>query len=78
VLLLAILGLCIGLRENWRDKLPILTIIFYFTIMYTLVFAIPRYRLPIMPYVLIFAVAGFLQILDLRGGKTRLFVTIPK
>ena len=66
VLLSAGLGLWVGLRTNWRDKLPLLSIILYFTIMHILLFAIPRYRLPIMPYVLIFAVVGFLQLLDRR------------
>lgn len=69
VLLSAGLGLWVGLRENWRDKLPLLAIILYFTIMHTLLFAIPRYRLPIMPYVLIFAVVGFLRILDWKGRE---------
>lgn len=62
IFLLFILGLWVGLKENWRDKSPILAIILYFTIMHTLIFAIPRYRLPIMPYVLVFAVVGFLQL----------------
>jgi len=66
MLLLAVWGVWGGLKENWRDKLPMLAIISYFTIMHTLIFAIPRFRLPIMPYVLIFAVVGFLQLLDRR------------
>ena len=69
ILLSAVWGVWVGLKENWRDKLPMLAIISYFTIIHTLIFAIPRFRLPIMPYVLIFAVVGFLRILDWKGRE---------
>lgn len=77
VLLLAIWGVWVSLRENWRNKLPLLSIVLYFTIIHTLLFAIPRYRIPIMPYVLIFAVVGFLRLLDrkekINGSKSGFF-----
>ncbi|MDI6791410.1 MAG: glycosyltransferase family 39 protein [bacterium] len=72
VLLLAILGLGVGLRENWRDKLPLIAIILYFTITSIFLFvALPRYRLPIMPYVLIFAIVGFLRLLDILPQRCK-------
>ena len=70
VLLLAFLGVWVGLKENWRDKLPMLAIILYFTITHTLIFAVPRFHIPTMPYDLIFAVVGFLEICK-RSGSIR-------
>ncbi|MDI6752153.1 MAG: glycosyltransferase family 39 protein [bacterium] len=71
VLLLAVFGVWTGLKKDWRDKLPILAIILYFTITHTLIFAVPRFHIPVMPYDLIFAVAGFLKFLQTLGVRCK-------
>ena len=53
------LGILLSLRA-WRRCLPMLVVIGYFFGIYTLIHAIARYRIPIMPYMLVFSVyAGF-------------------
>lgn len=60
VIFLSLLGIVLSFRK-WRLFFPILTIIIYFTLLHTLFFvAIPRYALPIFPYVLLFSANGFL------------------
>lgn len=56
-ILLGLVGV-VSVYRDWKRFVPLLTIICYFTMIYTLIHAISRYRIPIMPYVLIFAVLG--------------------
>jgi len=62
-ILLGLIGILLGF-EKFKDFLPLIAIILYFTIIHSLLFAIPRYNLPIIPYVLIFCASGILGILD--------------
>ncbi|MEW6039938.1 MAG: glycosyltransferase family 39 protein [Elusimicrobiota bacterium] len=43
-------------RGAFRALLPVTSILLYFTIMHSIISTIPRYRLPIEPYILLFAV----------------------
>lgn len=57
-LFLFMLGL-IFLSRNWTvPALSPLLMIFYFTFIHVILFAIPRYRIPITPFILVFAAAG--------------------
>jgi 4-amino-4-deoxy-L-arabinose transferase-like glycosyltransferase len=68
---LSVIGIVISIRQ-WRSTLPILSIILYFTLIYGLLHAIPRYHLPIIPYVLVFAANGSLKIMDLLKRRSSL------
>jgi len=42
----------------------------YFTLIHVVTLAVPRYRLPIMPFVLMFSSVGFLQVADFLDRRT--------
>jgi len=54
---LAIIGVSLN-RRKWRDFLPLILIMAYFTALYSLIHAIERYNAPMLPYLLIFAASG--------------------
>ncbi|MCL5935491.1 MAG: glycosyltransferase family 39 protein [Firmicutes bacterium] len=47
---------------TWRRFLPIFLIILYFIVIHMVTYAIPRYRMPVMPVVFVFAAWGLLQL----------------
>lgn len=57
LLLAALVGLAASLRR-WRDVLPVCSILVYFTALHGLLHAIPRYHLPLLPYIFVFAATG--------------------
>ncbi|MEW6679755.1 MAG: glycosyltransferase family 39 protein [bacterium] len=61
VIFFALLGIIFGL-EKLREYLPILTIILYFTVIHSLLLAIPRYNLPIFPYLFLFCANAIIRI----------------
>ena len=61
LLIFAVIGFILN-RPIWQDFLPIISIIIYVILMHTLMTSIPRYRLPIEPYIVLFAVYGFLSL----------------
>ncbi len=66
VIFLCLLGIIFG-WERWKIFLPLLAIILYITIIHSFFFlAIPRYNLPIFPYVILFSAKGILKILRKR------------
>ena len=66
VLLFAVIGLAATWR-NWRRLLPLYALIGYFTALHTLTIASLRYRLPIEPYLILFAAAGAVAAYDWLG-----------
>ena len=68
LLFLNMVGLTLGLLGvlmsycKWRQVFPLLLVLVYFTSVYTFLHAIPRYRLPMMPYVLIFTATAWNRI----------------
>lgn len=58
VLFFFILGVWFLRKQKDVSVLPILFMILYFTLIHSLLFAIPRYRIPITPLVIVFAAAG--------------------
>ncbi len=44
--------------NNWKKYIVLQIFIFYPLVFYSLLWAIPRYRLPLMPFMIIFAVVG--------------------
>jgi len=53
-------------KPLWQDLMPIISIIVYIILMHTLLSSIPRYRLPVEPYIVLFAVYGFLSVIRNR------------
>ena len=58
-------------KEQRLYALFILLPILYFTILHTVLFAIPRYRIPVMPLFIIFAAAGMYSIYGIIQGIKR-------
>ena len=52
-------------RREWRRFLPLIMVLLYFTLIYGIIHAIPRYHIPVLPYVFILAMAGFVQLVDI-------------
>jgi len=63
LLSLAALGLWLS-RRRWRIMLPFLLLVLYMTAIHSLSLPVPRYRLPLLPGLLLFAAAGLLSIYD--------------
>lgn len=64
ILTLAVMGI-LGSWNRWRAVLPLLLVITYFVVLNTVVPVTTfRYAVPIMPYVLIFAVRGLKKLLS--------------
>ncbi len=66
LLLFAVCGVVLK-RNRWKDVMPIIVIILYFNGMYSILHAISRYSLPVIPFICMFASVG---ILDLLGRIT--------
>lgn len=65
ILFFFVLGLRF-VKRNWTiAALPPLLIILYFTLMHVILFTIPRYRIPIIPLILVFSAIGFYQVINL-------------
>jgi hypothetical protein len=60
VIILGITGIILTFKE--RKGMLIASVVVYFAFIYAAVHAIPRYRVPLMPYVIIFAVVCILSI----------------
>ncbi|NOX98091.1 MAG: phospholipid carrier-dependent glycosyltransferase [Nitrospirae bacterium] len=59
------LGLWFSLRKRTFAILTPLLIILYFTLIHVILFAIPRYRIPITPFILIFSAMGLYRAINL-------------
>ena len=62
LLMFAVVGFILS-KSIWQDLMPVISIIIYVILMHTLLASIPRYRLPIEPYIVLFAVYGFLSLI---------------
>jgi hypothetical protein len=60
---LALAGLALTLRSHFLRLLPCLAYVAYLTLVHVVTFGSVRYRVPIEPFVLIFAAAGFVELL---------------
>jgi len=65
LLIFAVIGFILN-RPIWEDLIPVISIVVYIIAMHTLLASIPRYRLPIEPYIVLFAVYGFLSVIRNR------------
>jgi len=54
-----IIGSILVVKRKILLAYPLILIIFYYTLMYALLFAEPRYRIPVLPMVIILAIYGF-------------------
>jgi 4-amino-4-deoxy-L-arabinose transferase-like glycosyltransferase len=71
LLLTALVGLAVSLRR-WRDVLPLLSVLVYFVGLHGLLHAIPRYHLPLLPYVFVLASVGLWWMRDrVQGWRLR-------
>jgi 4-amino-4-deoxy-L-arabinose transferase-like glycosyltransferase len=62
-----------GMKKSFSELNPGITVlllmIVYFTLTHVILFAIPRYRIPIMPLVIIFASRGILEFMRMHRWK---------
>lgn len=65
-LLLFIVGFSAPLIRGSRERWVAMTLVIYFTLIHGALFAIPRYRAPIIPIVLVFAGSGIARLLPLK------------
>lgn len=63
ILLFAAIGIFIT-RYSWRKWFFIAALIVYVNVVYSMLFALGRYAVPLIPFYLIFASAGFIGLLD--------------
>ncbi|MEK6645267.1 MAG: glycosyltransferase family 39 protein [Candidatus Firestonebacteria bacterium] len=66
ILIFGGIGMYFGMCKNKLSML-LVAIIFYYTFAHTVFLVVPRYHLPIMPYVLIFAVYGVYKIIKIKS-----------
>jgi len=75
MLLFAAVGVAVTWRA-WRTLIPLYALIAYFTALHTLTIASLRYRLPIEPYLILFAGAGVSQCYDwVRSARSRMVIS---
>lgn len=53
ILILAGVGIYLT-RKRWRELMPYYLLFFYFTLVHSIMLPIPRYRIPILPFLLMF------------------------
>ncbi len=59
VIVFGILGSILVVKRKILLAYPLILIIFYYTLMYALLFAEPRYHIPVLPMLIILAIYGF-------------------
>ncbi len=69
-----IIGSILVLKRKILLAYPLILIVFYYTLMYALLFAEPRYYIPVLPGLLILATYGFSRTLAKLGPKYRRFL----
>ena len=69
-------------RKRIRELVPLVIPLLAFTLLYSITFVLPRYRVPIQPLLFIFSAYGFIVILDAIMSrirpKTHMNVRIPE
>jgi 4-amino-4-deoxy-L-arabinose transferase-like glycosyltransferase len=66
----ALAGLALTLRSHFARLLPCLAYVAYLTLVHVVTFGSVRYRVPLEPFVLIFAAAGLVELLRrVEGGR---------
>jgi len=66
-----IIGSILVIKRKIFLAYPLILIIFYYTLMYALLFAEPRYHIPVLPMLIILATYGFSRTLARFGPKYR-------
>ena len=69
-----IIGSILVFKRKILLAYPLILIVFYYTLMYALLFAEPRYHIPVLPMVIILATYGFSRTLARLGPKYRRFL----
>jgi len=70
-LVFGIIGSILVVKRKILLAYPLILILFYYTFMYTLLFAEPRYHIPVLPILIILATYGFSTTLARFGPKYR-------
>jgi len=70
-LVFGIIGSLLVVKRKILLAYPLILIIFYYTLMYTLLFGIPRYHIPVLPMLIVLATYGFSRTLARFGPKYR-------
>jgi hypothetical protein len=68
LILLAGWGIYLSRKRFW-ELLPVTSVLAYFVIMHSIISTIPRYRLPVEPYLVSFAVYAVYAALKTKAGK---------
>jgi len=68
-LVFGIIGSILVVKRKILLAYPLILIILYYTLMYTLLFGIPRYHIPVLPMLIVLATYGFSRTLA-RFGRT--------
>jgi len=63
-LFFAIYGIAFTLLNNFKAVIIPLSVILYFTLVYSVGYASPRYHLPALPYLILFASSGLLSVIS--------------
>jgi len=71
VIVFGIIGSILVFKRKILLAYPLILIVFYYTVMYALLFAEPRYHIPVLPGLLILVVYGFSRTLARLGPKYR-------
>lgn len=74
--ILALLGLALTLRSHFSRLLPCLAYLGYLTLVNVVTFGSVRYRVPLEPFVLILAAAGFVEMLRRAEAGRRLLAPL--
>lgn len=66
ILILVVIGI-LSARRSWRNWYFLLAVIIYINLIYSMLFAMGRYAVPLIPFYSIFAAVGFLRLLNRRA-----------
>jgi len=64
-------GIFLGYKENKRDTLLLLFVIVFFTLLYSMILGMIRYRLPIEPIIILFASVTINKFLNIKRVKNQ-------
>lgn len=70
ILILAVIGMIFN-RHLWRNWFFLFAAIVYVNLVYSMLFAMGRYAVPLVPFYSVFAAAGFIALIDRRKREAR-------
>lgn len=77
VFLLFLTGIVLT-RDRWKEFLPIYGLIFYSGILYAVTIIVPRYRVPLIPFFILFAASSLCTLMDRLFLRKKMPVAIEE